>query len=292
MKIVLLGKNGQLGWEMQNSLLTLGEVIALGRNELDISNIPALQNLLQEIKPDLIINTSAYTQVDLAETNSELAYQINAIAPPAMAETARQLGSVFIHYSTDYIFDGMSETPYKESDLTNPLNLYGKSKLRGEDNVQRVGDAYLIFRTSWVYSMRKNSFVNKVLDWAHKSDTVNIVNDQISNPTWARALADVTCQMLSQYKESLFENIKERHGIYHLAGSGYVSRFEWAKKILENASNRTDQLARTILPVPTDSFPTPVKRPLFTALDCTKFENVFGLRLPSWDDSLQTAMSE
>jgi dTDP-4-dehydrorhamnose reductase len=292
MRILLFGKNGQLGWEFSNTLPALGEVIALGQSDLDISDTPALQNTLNQLRPDLIINTSAYTEVDLAETNSDKAYQINALAPGTMAESARKLGAVFIHYSTDYVFDGLSKTPYEEYDPTHPLNVYGSSKLMGEKNIAQAGDAYLILRTSWVYSMRGNSFVNKVLEWARNSKTLKIVGDQVSNPTWARALAGTTCNLLSQHKEALVERIRKERGIYHLAGSGYISRFEWARQILINASDRGGQLTHTIEPVPSDEFPTPAQRPLFTALDCSRFENVFGLRLPGWEVSLRNAMRE
>ena len=161
MRIVLFGKNGQLGWEFQRILPILGEVIALGRSEVDVSDPHEIQKSLDELKPDLIINTSAYTDVDQAENASELAMKINAIAPGVMAEAAHKTNAVFIHYSTDYVFDGTSDIPYTELDRTNPLNIYGQSKLMGEENIKQVGDSYLILRTSWVYSLRGNSFVKK-----------------------------------------------------------------------------------------------------------------------------------
>jgi dTDP-4-dehydrorhamnose reductase len=290
MKIVLFGKNGQLGWEFQQVLPTLGDVVQLGHSDLNVSDIPTLQSTLKQLKPDLIINASAYTEVDLAEKNREKAYQVNAVAPGSMAESARRLNAVFIHYSTDYVFDGMGSIPYKENHPTHPVNVYGWSKLKGEESIRETGDAFLILRTSWVYSMRGNSFVNKVLGWARKSKSLKIVDDQVSNPTWARSLAKITCRMLLQQKEDLFENIRRKQGIYHLAGSGYASRYEWAKQILINASSRNEQLARTIEPVSSEEFPTPAKRPYFTALDCSKFNNTFGLRLPNWEDSLSDAM--
>ena len=292
MKIVLLGKNGQLGWELHHILSTVGDVTAFGHKDLDISDIPTLQNTLKQLNSDLIINASAYTEVDLAETNKEKAYQINALAPGSIAEIASQLNAVFIHYSTDYVFDGESSVPYKENDPTRPLNVYGKSKLMGEENIIRAGDAYLILRTSWVYSMRGNSFVNKVLRWARNPGALKIVQDQVSNPTWARALAEIICRMLQKKKTTLFERIQERRGVYHLAGNGYVSRYEWARQILINASGSINQPMHAIVPVLSDEFPTPAKRPNFTALDCSKFEDTFDLRLPNWDDSLHNAMRE
>jgi len=291
MKIVLFGKNGQLGWEFQRTLPTLGEVISLGRDDLDLSDLHAVQHTLEKLKPDLIINTSAYTEVDLAETEAELAMKINARAPGIMAETARKCGAVLIHYSTDYVFDGRKDTPYSEDDPTNPLNVYGSSKLKGEENIRQAGDAYLILRTSWVYSLRGNSFVNKVLGWARKNETLKVVSDQISNPTWARMLAEVTSLMTAQYRAYLLDTIRERRGIYHLAGNGYISRYEWAKQILANDPDRTEQVVRVMEPALSEDFPTPAVRPLFSALDCTRFEETFGLQLPDWRHTLDLAMA-
>jgi len=292
MKIVLLGKNGQLGWEFQHTLPALGEVIALGREELDVANTQAVQHILNEIKPNLIINASAYTEVDLAETQADLAMKINGVSPGVMAETARKLGAVFVHFSTDYVFDGQSNLPYAENDSTKPLNMYGKSKLVGEKNIEQAGDAYMILRTSWVYSLRGNSFVNKVLGWSRKNKTLKIVSDQVSSPTWAHALAEVTAQTLFEKGANLLDDVKEKRGIYHLAGSGYTSRYEWAKRILSYDPNRTGQLVQIIEPALSDEFPTPATRPMFSALSCQKFNDTFNLRLPDWEESLQMAMNQ
>ena len=281
MRIVLFGKNGQVGWELQHMLPILWETISLGREDLDIANIQALNGILNDIKPDLIINASAYTDVDRAQEEPELAMRINAEAPAMMAENARKLGAVFIHYSTDYVFDGKQDKPYIESDPVNPLNNYGKSKSEGEKYIQQAGDAYLILRTSWVYSMRGKTFVNKVLSWARKNTTLEIVHDQISNPTWAQALADATTLLIFNNKKNLYGLMKENCGTYHLTGSGYTSRFEWAKEIIANASNQTDILTQTIEPVSSDKFPTPAARPLFSALDCSKITDKFNIHLPS-----------
>ena len=291
MKIVLFGKNGQLGWELERSLPLLGTVISVDREELDLCDLHAVQQALQELKPDLVINASAYTDVDRAERESELTIKVNALAPGVMAETARKLGAVLVHYSTDYVFDGKKSSPYTENDATNPLNVYGKSKLMGEEHIQQAGGAYLILRTSWVYSLRGNSFVNKVLGWARKNSTLKIVEDQVSSPTWARMLAEVTCLLLAQHRTELLDEIRERRGIYHLAGSGHTSRYEWAKQILVNDPHRADHTVQTIEPARTEEFPTPATRPLFSALDCTHFEQTFGLRLPPWDRTLELAMA-
>ncbi len=292
MKIVLIGKNGQLGQEFQRILPALGELLALGRADLDVSDPHAVQKTLLELQPNLIINASAYTEVDLAETQIELATNINAIAPGIMAEAARKLNAVFIHYSTDYVFDGKNNIPYTETDPAKPLNVYGKSKLMGEENIKQAGDAYLILRTSWVYSLRGNSFVNKVLGWSRKNKTLKIVSDQISSPTWARMLAQTTTEAIATSQINLLDHIRERRDIYHLAGSGYTSRYEWAKQILTYDSKPTEQLVQTIEPVSSLEFPTPAVRPLFSALNCGKFTETFGLRLPNWAESLQQALRE
>ena len=290
MRIVLFGKNGQLGWEFQRILPILGQVIALGRNEVDVSDFHEIQKSLDELKPDLIINTSAYTDVDQAEKESELAMKINAIAPGVMAEAAHKIGAVFIHYSTDYVFDGTSDVPYTELDRTNPLNVYGQSKLMGEENIKQAGDAYLILRTSWVYSLRGNSFVNKVLGWARKNEVLKVVSDQIGSPTWARMLAGLTSLMIAQNNSNLLEIIRDRRGVYHMAGSGYTSRYEWAKHILANDPNLSEQVVQSLESALSKDFPTPATRPLFSALNCTRFEETFGLQLPAWDSALELAM--
>ena len=291
MNIVLFGKNGQLGWEFQRSLPLLGDVVALDREELDLCDLDALQGVLREVEPSLIVNASAYTDVDGAEANPELARTLNALAPGVMAEMSRKLGALLIHYSTDYVFDGKADAPYRETDFTNPLNTYGKSKLEGEENIRQATDSYLILRTSWVYSLRGNSFVNKVLGWSRKDKILRIVDDQVSGPTWARVLAEITMLSLAQNQANGYERLRERSGIYHLAGSGYTSRYEWAKQILAYDRRRAEQTVQTVEPSRSAEFPTPAIRPLFSALDCSRFEETFGLRLPPWGSTLELAMA-
>ncbi len=292
MKIVLFGKNGQLGWEFQRILPLFGDVVSLDRGDLDLCDSYAVQDILNELKPGLIINASAYTDVDKAEVESEKAQMINALAPGIMAEAARKFRAVLVHYSTDYVFNGTNTVPYAEDETTNPLNVYGSSKLAGEKNIEQTGDAYLILRTSWVYSMRGNSFVNKVLGWSRRNETLRVVSDQVSSPTWARALAEITNLILAQSNGNIFEHIKEKSGIYHLAGSGHTSRFDWATQILANDPKRDQQVVKTLFPTASSEFPTPATRPLYSALDCSKFEKTFKLRLPAWKDTLRLAMQE
>jgi dTDP-4-dehydrorhamnose reductase len=292
MDILLFGKNGQLGTEFQRILPKLGNVTCLDYKDVDLRDLNALQKVLYELKPDLIVNASAYTAVDRAETEQETAMTINSAAPGAMAEWARRSGAVLIHYSTDYVFDGRKNTPYSEVDPASPLNVYGRSKLGGEENIQQAGEAYLILRTSWVYSVGGTGFVNKVLEWSRNNQTMKIVSDQISNPTWARELAEATFSVISTHRDNLQDVMMERGGLYHLAGNGYTSRYEWARQILANDPNRTEQLVKTLEPASSDEFPTPAVRPLFSALDCSKFAKTFDIRLPDWRESLRKAMSE
>ena len=290
MKIVLFGKYGQLGWELCRTLAPLGEVTAIDRDDLDLQNTTALENFLRAEKPQVMVNASAYTAVDRAEQEEGLAFQINERAPGVMAEMACTLRAAMIHFSTDYVFDGRLGRPYVESDAPNPLNVYGRSKLAGEQAVQQAGAAALIFRTAWVYSLRGDSFVTKILEWARTNPELRVVDDQVSNPTWARMLAETTALVLARAGMDVHAYCEARRGLYHLAGSGFASRFEWAKQILEADPNRSRQLVRSIQPARTDEFPAPAVRPLFSALDCSHFEKTFDLRLPPWEQAFLRAM--
>ena len=214
MLIVLFGKNGQLGWELQRILPVLGQVLAFDYQELDLADLKALQTKLDELKPDLIVNASAYTAVDRAESERDLAMTINGRAPGIMAEAARKSGAMLVHYSTDYVFDGSKGSPYNEADAPNPLNVYGESKLAGEKAIQQVANAYLILRTSWVYSTRLHTgFVRKVLTWARQNEVLRIVKDQVGCPTWARLLAEVTGLLISRGGNQLSDFFNSYAGI-------------------------------------------------------------------------------
>jgi dTDP-4-dehydrorhamnose reductase len=287
MKIVLLGKIGQLGWELMRSLPPLGEVSVFDFPDFDMSKPDTIKKIMREASPQVVINATAYTAVDKAESERDLATAINATGPGVLAEEAKRLNAVLIHYSTDYVFDGKKGSPYFEEDAVNPLSVYGLSKLQGEQAVQSVGGAHLIFRTSWVYSLRQQGgFVNKVLQWSRQQTHLRMVTDQVSNPTWARMLAEITTQILARGEGYA----RERVGLYHLAGGGFASRFEWAQMILALDPNKQEQLARELSPALTDEFPLPATRPLFSALDCAKFEHTFNLKIPDWKYALQLAM--
>jgi dTDP-4-dehydrorhamnose reductase len=292
MKIVLFGKNGQLGRELQRVLAPFGEVVAVDYQELALQDAAAVEAFIRSHQPQVIVNASAYTAVDRAEQEQELAFQVNSRAPGLMAELARTFNAVFIHVSTDYVFDGTLGRLYVETDTPNPLNVYGKSKLAGEQAVQKAGGAYLVLRTSWVYSMGGDSFVTKILGWARKNPELRVVDDQIGNPTWARALAEMIGRLLAKAGDAPFAFFEKNAGIYHLAGRGHVSRLDMAKKIIALASVREPNLVSSIQPARTADFPAPAERPLFSALDCTHFESTFDLRLPEWQDALELAMRE
>jgi dTDP-4-dehydrorhamnose reductase len=281
-----------VGWELLRTCSPLGELIGLDYPTVDLSDSAGLRELIRNTKPDIIINAAAYTNVDKAELEPELARAINAIGPGVLAEEAKKINAVLVHYSTDYVFDGTKGTPYIETDVTNPLNIYGQTKLEGEEAIQSVGGAYLILRTSWVYSMRQGGFVTKVLQWAREQDTLRVVDDQISSPTWARKLAEATALVLAQGWDDPAGYISEKAGLYHLAGSGACSRYEWAQAILELDPKKSEQKVRQLLPAKSSQFPTPAERPLVSVLDSRKFAQIFGLRLPEWRESLQLAMDK
>jgi dTDP-4-dehydrorhamnose reductase len=288
MKLLLLGNTGQLGWELHRTLQPLGEVVALDYPEVDMANADNIRKTVREHRPQVIVNATAYTAVDKAESEPELAEAINATGPGILAEEAKALTAVLIHYSTDYVFDGTKGKPYIETDKPNPLNVYGKSKLAGEQAIQSVGGVYLILRTAWVYSLRRDSFVTKVLKWARENETLRIVDDQISNPTWARMLAEITGIILARG----LGYIEERKGLYHLAGGGYASRLEWSKEIIALDPKKAEQKVRRIESAKTADFPTPAKRPLFSALNCELFSKKFRFSMTMWKNSLGLAMAQ
>lgn len=293
MKIVLFGKNGQVGWELQRILPSLGQVVSLDYDDLNLADHKALQNRLNELKPDLIVNASAYTAVDQAESERDLAMKVNGVAPGIMAEAARRSGAMLVHYSTDYVFDGAKRSPYVETDNPDPLNVYGESKLAGEKAIQQAADAYLILRTSWVYSTRMQAgFVKKVLLWSRQNETLRIVDDQSSCPTWARMLAETTALLIAKAGDRPVEYLKSHRGIYHFAGKGSASRYEWAQTILAYDPQKEEQRIHRLEPASSLEFPTPAVRPAYSVLACTLFENTFGLCIPDWRESLALAMGE
>ncbi len=292
MKILLFGKTGQLGWELNRTLAPLGDMYAYGPDELDLVDVNALVRTIQDVQPQMIINASAYTAVDRAEQEPDLAMLLNEKVPMVIAEAARKLNAPFIHYSTDYVFDGTKTSAYSEDDGTNPLNVYGQSKLKGEQAIGQVGGAHVILRTSWVYSLRGDGFVSKVLSWARKQETLKIVTDQVGSPTWARMLAETTSAMAARSLSDPWGYFSEKSGVYHLGGAGGVSRFDFTRAILDLDPHPEEQKVKRLETALTADFPTPALRPLTTTLDCSRFDRVFGLSLPNWKDALRLAMGD
>lgn len=291
MKILLLGNTGQVGWELNRSLLTLGDLIALDYPHIDMADPASIRSVITEHEPNIIINATAYTDVDKAESEPELAKSINEKGVGILAEEAKIIGSALIHFSTDYVFDGSKGEPYTEADEPNPLNIYGLTKLAGERAVQDIGGAYLIFRTSWVYSLRRPCFVTKVLGWARQYESLHIVDDQISSPTWARTLAEATAQVIAHGRNQPVKYINKKRGVYHLACGGTCSRYEWAKAIIKWDANREEQIVENILPVTSEEFNTPAIRPFNTTMSKQKFFETFAQHSCDWEQALKLMLT-
>ena len=293
-KILLLGKNGQVGWELQRSLAPLGELIALDAQSLDycgdFTNLDGLAKTIQEIAPDIIVNAAAHTAVDKAENEPDLARTINALAPEVLANEAKRIGAWLLHYSTDYVFDGSGTTPRFETDVTAPLNVYGNTKLEGENAIIASGCKYLIFRTSWVYATRGGNFAKTMLKLAQVRDSLKIIDDQIGAPTGADLLADVTAHAIRKALTN-----QEVKGIYHLVASAETSWYGYACYVIEYARQYGVNIKvamDAIEAVPTKEFPTPARRPLNSRLDNTKFQNTFDLKLPHWQIGVTRLLNE
>jgi dTDP-4-dehydrorhamnose reductase len=301
LKIVIVGRNGQLAWEAKQRFQGLGQIICVGRPEFDLLDLNGVREEIRRIKPSVIVNTAAYTAVDQAESEPEAAMKINSEAPAVLAEEAKRLGALFITYSTDYVFDGKSAAPYSESDSTAPLNVYGASKLSGERAVRAVGGNHLIFRTSWVYGVRGKNFLMTILKLAEEKPELRIVDDQVGAPTWSRDLADATRNVLEHLvsqspsaRTSIGEVLDDRRGIYHMTAAGSVSWCGFATAIVEEMERcglSRGTLAK-LIPIPSSEYPTPAARPHNSRLCNDKLKNAFGVTLPQWRESLAVVMDE
>jgi len=287
-KILLVGKNGQIGWELQQKLPALGEIAALGSAELDLADFEAVRRTVREIKPAVIVNAAAYTAVDKAEEEPDKAAAINSGAPAILAEEAVRLNSLFIHYSTDYIFDGEKKSPYNEEDTPNPLNAYGKTKLAGEIAVRKSGAQHLIFRTSWVYGLRGKNFLLTILRLAREKEELQIVSDQVGTPNWCNTVAEVTVRVLKVYTGKMDRRLS---GTYNLSSSGFTTWYEFARAILAADPLIEEQIYRRVSPIDTSQFPTPARRPLYSVLDNQKIQRVFGIQMGHWDSDLERLLS-
>lgn len=293
MKILLLGKNGQVGWELQRSLAPLGELIALDRYAVDgicgdLANLDAVRATIRKIKPDVIVNAAAYTAVDKAESEVEQAFLVNGRASQMLAEEAEALDAWLVHYSTDYVFNGQGSSRWQEADAVAPLNRYGESKLAGEQAITASGCKHLIFRTSWVYGARGNNFAKTMLRLAKDRETLNVIADQIGAPTGADLIADVTALAIRQARQQ-----PQLSGLYHLAAGGEVSWHGYARHVIAFAQANGEHLAVTAVnPIDTVAYPTPAKRPLNSRLNTQKLRDNFSLHLPDWQSGVTRMLRE
>jgi dTDP-4-dehydrorhamnose reductase len=294
MKILLLGKNGQVGWELQRSLAPLGEVLALDRHSSehcgDLSQPERLAQTVRDWRPDVIVNAAAHTAVDKAESEPELARCLNATAPAALAQAAAQIGALLVHYSTDYVFNGQGDQPWQEGDATGPLSVYGQTKREGEQAIVASGCAHLIFRTSWVYAARGGNFAKTMLRLAAERERLTVIDDQFGAPTGADLIADVTAHAI---RASLQQ--PALGGLYHLVAGGQTTWHGYASHVIAQARLIQPGLAlkvSEIAPVPTSAFPTPAQRPLNSRLATHKLQNAFGLALSPWQQGVNRMLAE
>jgi dTDP-4-dehydrorhamnose reductase len=288
--ILLLGSTGQVGFELARTLAPLGNVVAPGRAELDLGNADAIRSAVREAAPALIVNAAAYTQVDRAEEEVDLAMAINCSALGVLGSEAKRAGAAVVHYSTDYVFPGTSDRPYRESDPVAPVSVYGRSKLAGEGALQATGAAHLIFRTCWVYANRGRNFLLTIQRLARERDQLRVVDDQRGCPTWARLIAEATAQALAQTRSRAgWPSLTERSGVYHLASAGEASWWQFACAIAA-ATPRSDGSVASVLPIPSREYPTPAQRPAYSVLDCRRLQAAFGLRLPDWRQGLELCL--
>ena len=287
---LITGAKGQVGWELQRTLSTLGSIVAIDREELDLTQPELIRTYVREVRPQVIVNAAAYTAVDQAEREVELALKLNGEAPRVLAEEARRLQTLFVSYSTDYIFDGTAKQPYTEDSAPYPLGAYGRTKLAGDEAVASVGGAYLIFRTSWVYGNRGKNFYLTMLRLAAEEKPIRVVDDQIGSPTWSRAIAEATAHVIARLSaggsRSLFDAAAEVKGVYNLVSTGETSWFGFAKAILGQQGTKTQ-----LSPITTSEYPTATRRPQYSVLSTEKVQRTFGIYMPHWKESLAQVMA-
>ena len=279
-KILLTGRDGQVGWELQKALAPLGKIFAYDRNGLDLQNADQIRSVIRDVRPHVIVNAAAYTAVDKAETDTETAHEVNAKAPGIMAEEAKALNALLVHYSTDYVFDGMAIAPYSENAPTSPWNVYGKTKLDGERAIQSLNPLHLILRTSWVYGMRGKNFLLTMLRLGKEKDLLRIVGDQLGAPTWSRLIAETTASMLNKQEIDF--------GVYHLTSAGQTSWCGFAEAIFKHYGGKIPQLQE----ITTADYPTPAQRPKYSVLSNAKLLKNFQLALPDWEEALKMCLAQ
>jgi len=292
-KILLTGCNGQVGWELQRTLLPLGSLICADRTQANFTELDTLRYFVRKHEPDVIVNAAAYTAVDKAESEGDLAYRINAEAPAVIAEEAYNLNALLLHYSTDYVFNGLKNSPYDECDAANPLNVYGTSKLAGEQAIQASQADSVILRTSWVYAAQGKNFLKTIIRLACEREELSIVADQHGAPTWARLIAETTTHIIRQ---SVLEKRQGdfKSGTYNLVPSGKTSWYEFSKKIIEHVKNTSGLTIKShkIHPITTEEYQLPAKRPANSMLSLERLENHFNLTMPSWETCLKLCLAE
>lgn len=289
MKILVTGRNGQVGWELQRALAPLGEVVAADRAQLDLADADSIRQAVRHIGPDLIVNAGAYTAVDKAEEDQVAAMAVNGTAPGVLAEEAKRLGAAIIHYSTDYVFDGEKGSPYEEIDATKPQGVYGATKLAGERAVAAAGVPYLTLRTSWVYGLRGKNFLLTMLRLAREREELRVVADQIGAPTWSRMIADATAAIVAQGHThgGVARLLADRGGLYHLTAGGQTSWFGFASAIIAHAPNQP-----RMTPITTAEYPLPARRPAYSVMSSARLARTFGIALPDWRESLALCMAD
>lgn len=298
MKILLVGRDGQVAWELRRSLACLGEVIAVDRRSqplrIDLEDADSIREAVQVVRPDLIVNAAAYTAVDQAEQESERAHRINAEAPGILAQAAADVHAGVIHYSTDYVFSGDADRPYSEDAATDPQGVYGASKRLGEGAIEAAAVPYLILRTAWVYGARGHNFLLTMLRLMDKRDALNVVDDQVGAPTWSRQIAECTALMIAQCRRDGRFEPRDRSGIYHITCAGLTSWYGFAEQIRDRARavRLLSEGSAALHAIPSKDYPTPAKRPAYSVLSNEKVLGRFGLRMPAWDEALGLCLTE
>ncbi len=302
LRLLITGCNGQVGWHLQRTLAPMGEVTAIDIEQVDLTDARAVSRTVREIAPDIVVNAAAYTAVDKAESEPELARAINVGAPAQIAEECSRSGALLVHYSTDYVYDGSKQAPYEERDATGPLSLYGQTKLAGDQAIQASGCAHIILRTTWVYDIRGKNFLRTVIRLAQEKDELRIVGDQYGAPTWARGLAEATTIILGRCLEHKSESGKWRTGIFHLSSGGRTSWAGFAQAILEDyvtfrpadGSGEFGAPLKTqkVSAITTEEYPTPARRPRNSVLSSAQVQAAFGIVMPDWRDQLRLAMQD
>jgi len=288
-KILLFGKIGQVGWELRRTLAPMSRLVCVDYPEVDFTQPDSIRTWMRETAPDIVVNAAAYTAVDKAEAETALALKINGEAPGVMAEEAKKLGALLVHYSTDYVFDGAKTAPYVETDAPHPLGAYGRTKLAGDQAIQAAGCAHLIFRLCWVYGARGNNFLLTMLRLARERDKLRVVRDQIGCPTWSRMIAETTTLALQQADTA--EKARALSGIYHLCASGQTSWHGFASAIVD-LMPAEEKKCREVEAIASAEYPTPTKRPAYSVMSTAKLERIFALRLPDWQDSLRLVLEK